>query len=189
MTTDRSVESHRRMADLAYDLKRTYSQTFGLSRQKFLQLYELGEVQLSTVFENLFVAARNHLGRPTVKVSVDQYDFMTIDPLGRRRPLGDMKTSTVQKHSRNKNWSYRIANIKNKLGVIFIVGYDKNHDIFHYFAIPDWVKKPEILEIPVDIETGTPSKSSKYSVFQCASFEDMLSSNYIDIAKIGKVWK
>jgi hypothetical protein len=190
MTTDRSVESHRRMADQAYELKKKYSQTFGMSKKKFIELYEMGEVQLSTVYENLFVAASNYMGDTIIKVSVDRYDFMRVSRNGFRQPIGDMKTTTVQKHSRNKNWSYRINNVYNKLGNIFIVGYDRHHDKFHYFSIPYWVNKPKtFMEIPINFETGEPSETGKYSVFECASFEDMVRTRFINPRKIAKVWR
>ena len=59
-STDYEIEAHRNLAQYAYDLKQKYGMTYGNSRENFMQLYDAGEVALSTVFENLFVQVCHH---------------------------------------------------------------------------------------------------------------------------------
>jgi hypothetical protein len=116
-TTDQWRIAQRPLAEYAYGLKQQYNMTLGQTREQFLAAYELGEVQLSSVYENLLVATRNRHGHPTRKVAGDRYDFVRVDTMGRETPLGDMKTGVLQKDdSVSTRRRYVIASVENKLG-------------------------------------------------------------------------
>ena len=152
-TTDQWRIAQRPLAEYAYSLKEKYNQTFGISYDAFMNLYELGEVQLSSVFENLLVATRNHHGRLTRKVAGDRYDFVRVDSLGRETPLGDMKTGVLQKDDsiRTKR-RYVIAGVENKIGKIYIIGWN-------------WItKKPNFFCIPPNSNGGHPKSGYKIIV-------------------------
>jgi hypothetical protein len=136
-TTDQWRIAQRPLAEYAYSLKMKYNQTFDTSHKAFMNLYELGEVQLSSVFENLFVATRNHYGRPTRKVAGNRYDFVRVDSLGRETPLGDMKTGVLQKDdSICTKRRYVIAGVENKIGKIYIAGWNWITNKPNFFCIP-----------------------------------------------------
>jgi hypothetical protein len=149
-TTDQWREAQRPLADYAYTLKEKYKQTFGISRAEFLALYDLGEVQLSSVFENLLVKTRNDLGLKTRKVAGDRYDFVRVDSLGRETPIGDMKTGVLQKDGDKRR--FVIASVEKKLGKIYIVTWN-------------WMtKKPNFFCIPPDQFGGHPKAGYKIMV-------------------------
>ena len=153
-TTDQAIEAQRNLAEFAYSLKKTYKVTNGLSKKKFMELYDQGEVQLSTVFENLFVTTRN-LGKPTKKVSVDQYDFVKVFPT-QTRILGDMKTSTLLKNGDQRR--FVIPSVENKIGIIYVAGWNWMTNKVNFFAIPpdDFGSHPKRgYKIPVCPKTGT----------------------------------
>jgi hypothetical protein len=133
-TTDQWRISQRPLAEYAYSLKEKYNQTFGISRENFMNLYELGEIQLSSVYENLFVATRNKLGKNTRKVAGDRYDFVRIDSKGRETPLGDMKTGVLQKDDLKRR--FVIGGVENKLGKIYIIGWNWITNQPNFFCIP-----------------------------------------------------
>jgi hypothetical protein len=176
-TTDQWRIAQRPLADYAYSLKEKYNQTFGISREAFIELYELGEVQLSSVFENLFVATRNKLGKPTRKVAGDRYDFVRIDRMNRATPLGDMKTTVLQKDdTRYTARRYVVASVEKKVGKIYIVGWNWMTNNPNFFCIP-----PDIggghpkagYKIPVNPTTG--ERSGGWYNDNCAyrTWEDM----------------
>jgi len=49
-TTDQWRIAQRPLAEFSYELKKKYNQTFGTSYESFMNFYDLGEVQLSSVF-------------------------------------------------------------------------------------------------------------------------------------------
>ena len=55
-TSDVMNVAQRRLAEHAFDLKRKYGETYDMTKPQFLRLYDAGEIQLSSVFENLLVA-------------------------------------------------------------------------------------------------------------------------------------
>ena len=59
-TTDITLEAHRPLASFAWDLRQRYSLNRGVNKQEFMSWYDLGEIELSTVYENIFVATRNN---------------------------------------------------------------------------------------------------------------------------------
>ena len=133
-TTEQWRIAQRPLAEYAYSLKERYRQSFDTSREAFMRSYDLGEVQLSSVFENLFVATRNELGKPTRKVSGDRYDFVRVDSKGRETPLGDFKTNVLQKDGYRRR--FVIGKVENKLGKIYIAAWNwmTNNPVF--FCIP-----------------------------------------------------
>ena len=136
-TTDQWRIAQRPLAEYAYGLKQQYNMTLGQTREQFLAAYELGEVQLSSVYENLLVATRNRHGHPTRKVAGDRYDFVRVDTMGRETPLGDMKTGVLQKDdSVSTRRRYVIASVENKLGKIYIIGWNWITNKPNFFCIP-----------------------------------------------------
>ena len=133
-TTDQWRIAQRPLAEYAYSLKEKYNRTLGQTREQFMTMYELGEVQLSSVFENLLVDTRNQLGKPTRKVAGDRYDFVRVDTMGRETPLGDFKTTVLQKDYDKRR--FVVASVENKLGKIYIAAWNwlTNKPVF--FCIP-----------------------------------------------------
>lgn len=153
-TTDRTIEAQRALAEHAWELREKYSLNHGMSKQKFMSWYNLGEIQLSTVWENLFVRTRNVLGKPTRKESADCYDFVKVFPT-QTRILGDMKITVLQKDGYYRR--FVISGVKNKIGNIYAVGWNWLTDKPNYFAIPpdDYGEHPACgYKILVCPETG-----------------------------------
>lgn len=169
-TSDVMNHAQRRMAEHAFDLKKMYNQTFGMSKKQFMTLYDEGEIQLSSVFENLLVAARNHFKLPTRKVSAEGYDFVKI--IGKKeKPLGDMKTVTLQKDGKYRR--FMVRNVADKQGYIYVVGYNWITDSFNYFAIPPKVDKPKtFMVLGIDRDTGEVLQN-KYGKYAVDSFEKL----------------
>ena len=170
-TTEVMNTAQRRLAEHAYELKKLYNQTFGMSKKQFLELYDQGEIQLSSVFENLLAATRNCNGMLTEKISVNGYDFVKVDSLGRKRPLGDMKTCTLQKEGPYRR--YLVKDIKNKEGYLYIVGYNWISDEFNYYAVPTNIGLPVYLTLSICPDTGGVNDESKYAIYSYDTWEEM----------------
>lgn len=158
-TTDVWRNAQRPLANYAYSLKEKYGQDFGMTKEQFLKLYDLGEVQLSSVFENLLVETRNRLGKPTRKVAGDRYDFVRVDSLGRETPLGDMKTGVLQKDGTKRR--FVIGGVAGKEGKIYICAWNWMTDKPNFFCIPPntWGNHPDRgYKIMVHPETGERTK-------------------------------
>lgn len=132
-TTDRCIEAQRPLAEHAWTLRENYGLNRGMSREEFMTWYNMGEIQLSTIYENLFVATRNKLGKPTLKESADRYDFVKVFPT-RKKILGDMKTSVLKKDGDKRR--FVIESVENKIGNIYIVAWNWMTEQVNYFAIP-----------------------------------------------------
>jgi len=130
-TTDKWIEAQRPLAEFAYALKRKYKLTHGMSKRTFMTMYDAGEIQLSGVFENLFVHTRQQAGLGVLKVSGANYDF--VDSSG-GTPLGDMKTAVLQKNGDQRR--YVISGVANKLGTIYAVTWNWMTEQVDFFAIP-----------------------------------------------------
>ena len=133
-TTDQWRIAQRPLAEYAYGLKQQYNMTLGQTKEQFLAAYELGEVQLSSVYENLLVATRNRHGHPTRKVAGDRYDFVRVDSRGRETPLGDFKTTVLQKDYNKRR--FVIGSVENKLGKIYNVSWNWMTNKPNFFCIP-----------------------------------------------------
>ena len=173
-TTDQWRIAQRPLAEYAYSLKEKYNQTHGLSREAFLALYDQAEIQLSSVFENLLVTTRNHLGKTTRKVAGDRYDFVRVDSLGRETPLGDMKTGVLQKDGPKRR--FVIAGVAGKQGKIYIAAWNWMTGKPNFFCIPPdaWGDHPGAgYKIPVHPETGV--RTGGYYNLCCSheTWEDM----------------
>jgi hypothetical protein len=154
-TTDKMCKAQRPLAEFAYDLKKRYNITNGQSKRSFMTMYDAGEIQLSSVFENLFVVARNNIGLSTKKVSGDNYDFVKI-VRKKKIPLGDMKTTVLRKDGKNRRFC--IPAVSKKIGYIYAVGWNWMTNEVNFFALPD--KKtvghpPAGYKIPVCPKTGS----------------------------------
>jgi len=162
-TTDYEIESQRKLADFAYDLKEKYNLTYGQTRKEFLNMYDHGEITLSTVFENLFVAAANAMGRQIDKVSEDGRDFTNN---------GDMKIGILKKNGDKRR--YVVSNVANKIGTIYFVGWNwmKNRPEFH--AIPKRVYgyPAQGIKIPRCPQSGAVT-GGKYNDYFKDSFEEL----------------
>lgn len=162
------------MAEFAYSLKKKYNSTNGLSKKTFMKLHELGEVELSTVYENLFVITRNALGYPTKKVSVDRYDFVKEFPT-QTRVLGDMKITTLCKNGDKRR--FVVQGVENKIGNIYVVGWNWMTEEINFFAIPpdEYKEHPRCgYKIPVCPVTG--KRTNGWYNKNCAydTWEDMV---------------
>lgn len=152
--TDQCIDAQRPLAELAWSLREKYNLNRGMNKKEFLTWYNLGEIQLSTVYENLFVATRNKLGKPTLKESSDRYDFVKLFPT-QRRILGDMKTTVLQKDGNKRR--YVVQSVENKIGNIYVVGWNWLTEHPNFFAIPpdDSKSHPKCgYKIPVCPESG-----------------------------------
>jgi hypothetical protein len=163
------------LADYAYSLKEQYNQTHGMTREQFLNLYDIGEIQLSSVFENLLVETRNKLGKKTRKVAGDRYDFVRIDSLGRETPIGDMKTGVLQKDGPRIR-RFVINSVAGKKGKIYICAWNWMTGKPNFFCIPPdkWGLHPQRgYKIMVHPETG--ERTGGYYNLCCAhdSWESM----------------
>jgi len=153
-TTDRCIDAQRPLADHAWILREKYNLNRGMSKDEFMTWYDLGEIQLSTVYENLFVATRNKLGKPTIKESADRYDFVKVFPT-QKRILGDMKTGVLQKDGEKRR--FVIGSVENKIGNIYIVAWNWMTEQVNYFAIPPDTENchpKQGYKIPVCPKTG-----------------------------------
>lgn len=168
-TSDVMNNAQRPLAEHAFDLKRQYKETFGLTKPQFMRLYDAGEVQLSSVLENLLVAARNQHGLKTERASAQGYDFVKIRNR-KKIPLGDMKTCTLLKY-RNR-YRYCVRNVHGKQGTIYAVGYNIVTQEFNYFAIPPTVEKPRSMIVVSCNRQG--KVTGRYGQYECASFEAMI---------------
>jgi len=174
-TTDINRIATRPLAEYAYGLKEKYDQTFGLRKKTFMQLFDMGEIQLSSVYENLLVATRNAHHRPTEKVSVDKYDVVRVDSMGRRTPLGDMKTTTLQKNGDKRR--FVVSNVKNKIGKIYVIGWNTMTNEPNFFCLPpDEIQgtHPHAgYKIPVNPKTGKRTKGWYNDNYAYDTWEEM----------------
>jgi hypothetical protein len=157
-TTDRMNTAQRPLAEYAWKLKKKYKCTNGLTQKQFMALYDNGEIQLSGVYENLFVTARNLFGLPTKKVSGDGYDFVTVVK-NKDIPLGDMKTSVLCKDGDKRR--FVISNVKNKQGIIYAIGWNWLTNKPNFFAVPPNERNEHPaagIKIPVKPNTGERAK-------------------------------
>jgi hypothetical protein len=162
-TTDIMRISQRPLAEYAYSLKEQYGMTLGQTKKQFMQAYDLSEVQLSSVYENLFVAARKKLGLPLTKISEDARDFSNN---------GDMKTTVLLKDGPKRR--YVIGNVKGKIGYIYVVAWNWMTNRVNYFAIPPRGGFPVAgIKIPVCPKTGRRT-GGRYNEHAYDSFEEMV---------------
>jgi len=176
-TTDQTIDAQRPLAEYAYSLKKKYNVTHGISKKKFMMLYDLGEVELSTVWENLFVTVRNKLGMPTRKESGDNYDFVKVFPT-QTRVLGDMKTTVLQKDGDKRR--FVVAGVENKIGIIYIVCWNWMTKQVNFFAIPpdDNGNHPKCgYKIPVCPKTGERTGGWYNDNCACESFEELVKAD------------
>jgi len=169
-TSNTMNDAQRPLAELAWDLKRDVRRN-KLSKRLWMEMYDEGEIQLSSVYENLFVQTRNTMRLRTERVSVDGYDFVKI--CGHKKiPLGDMKTTVLQRDGKYRR--YWITGIKNKQGILYVVGYNKIRGDFDYFAIPVEELPAKYLSIGVNPETGEVFKDNKYGKYWYSDFRSMI---------------
>lgn len=124
-TTDYQIEIQRPLAEYAYELKKYYKDTKGISKRSFMLTYNAGELELSTIYENLFVLGANKVGKPIQKVSEDCRDFDNN---------GDMKIGVLKKDGVFRR--YVISNVENKIGTIYFVGWNWIRNKIEFHAIP-----------------------------------------------------
>ena len=165
-STDYEIEAHRNLAQYAYDLKQKYGMTYGNSRENFMQLYDAGEVALSTVFENLFVQVSKALGINVEKVSETGRDFSHN---------GDRKRGRLRKNGNKRR--YTITSVANKIGTIYFVGWNWMTNTVEFHAIPKHIygSPSQGIKIMRCTKTGVPT-GGKYNSFRKDSFEDLVSS-------------
>jgi hypothetical protein len=163
-TSDIMREAHLPLAKHAYDLKECYNMTLGQTREQFLNMYQLNEIQLSSVYENLFVAGREKIGKPVTKISEDRRDFSNN---------GDMKITVLQVS--NDDRRFVVSGVKNKIGFIYVVAWNWMTERVNYFAIPpQYGGFPDNgIKIPVCPRTGNRA-GGQYNLHAYDSFERMI---------------
>lgn len=124
-TTDIMNIAQFDLARYAYKIKKKYGLTYGVSEKVFLAMYDAGEIQLSSVYENLMAATRTQLGKPTKVVSEAGQDF----DFG-----GDFKTTVLQKDGYKRR--FVIQGVYNKPGTIYCIGWNWMTEQPNFFAIP-----------------------------------------------------
>ena len=162
-TTDYEIIAQRKLADFAFDLKVKYDLTYGQTREQFLAMYDQGEITLSTVFENLYVAVAQALGKDVNKVSEDCRDFSND---------GDFKIGVLKKDGYKRR--YVVSNVANKIGTIYFVGWNWITEKPEFHVIPREVHNNvargiKIMRHPVTGEVTT----GKYNRCVKTSFEEL----------------
>lgn len=175
-TCDRMNIAQRPLAEYAWKLKKKYKCTNHMTQKQFMALYDNGEIQLSGVYENLFVTTRNLLGLPTKKVSVDGYDFISIDKYQEDQYtiLGDCKTTVLCKDGQNRR--FVISSVKNKQGTIYTIAWNWLTNKPNFFAVPpnDLGEHPAAgIKIPVDPVTGERAGGWYNKNCACDTWEDL----------------
>jgi hypothetical protein len=161
-TTDQMRDAQRPLAEFAYTLKEKYGMTLGQTKKQFMAMYDLSEVQLSGVYENLFVEARKRLGLPVTKISEDSRDFSNN---------GDMKTTVLLKDGGKRR--FVISSVSGKIGHIYVVAWNWMTEEVNFFAIPPFGGFPSAgIKIPVCPETGSRT-GGWYNQHAYNSFEEM----------------
>lgn len=166
-TTDYEIEAQRALAEFAYELKEKYGATYGQTFEDFMNMYDLGEITLSTVFENLFVKVAKAHGKDIEKVSEDARDFSND---------GDMKIGVLKKDGYKRR--YVISSVENKIGCIYFVGWNWMTDKPEFHAIPKHIygspkRGIKIMRCP---DTGVPT-GGIYNKYRYNTFEEMVNAN------------
>jgi hypothetical protein len=162
-TTDQMRNAQRPLAEYAYTLKEKYRLTLGQTRKQFMAMYDLNEIQLSSVYENLFIKARKRIGKPLTKISEDCRDFSND---------GDMKTTVLQKNGCKRR--YVVSSVAGKIGHIYVVAWNWMTEEVNFFAIPPNGRYPSKgIKIPVCPKTGKRT-SGRYNDHAYNSFEEMV---------------
>jgi len=166
-TTDHEIEIQKRLAEYSYELKIKYRQTNGLTKKAYMHLYNEGEITLSTVFENLYVAMCKRRGYNVSKVSEDARDFCEV------ANNGDMKIGVLKKDGKNRR--YVISGVANKIGPIYFVGWNWIEDKPNFYKIPTEVHdNPKCgIKIMRHPETGAVT-TGKYNLCEQKRFEDLI---------------
>ena len=179
-TTDHELIVQRPLAEFAYDLKAKYNQTHGMNKADFMAYYDTGEIQLSSVYENLFVTVNNALGGDATKTSDDHRDFSNN---------GDMKIGNLKVDDTKGNYytRYQIKNVYKKLGVIYFVGNNWIKNKIHGKPMPDFYAFPNTAYATITTKVGSISiprcpitgerRGGKYNFYSYPTFEEMVMAN------------
>ena len=152
-TTHAAIQAHRETALFAYKLKSKYKITNGIKQDQWMKMYDSGEIEISSVFENLVVHIRNLNGKPTVKVLEDTHDFASINGAGGLVPLGDLKVASLKKNGYQRR--YVISKTHNKEGNIYTICWN-------------WMtNKPAFFVIPPHDYDGHPHPKQGYKIMCC----------------------
>jgi hypothetical protein len=165
-TSDIMREAQRPLAEFAYQLKEKYRQTRGRTKKEFMTDYDLGEIQLSSVFENLFVHTRKKLGKPVTKISEDSRDFSNN---------GDFKTTVLLRDGDKRR--FVVNSVHSKIGTIYCTGWNWMTNKVNFFAVgcpKDGFPKCGI-KILVDPITGERTKGWYNNNCAYDSWEEMCS--------------
>ncbi len=172
-TTTEMIKAQLPLAEFAYQLKIKYELTYNLSHNTFMNLYNNGEIQLSSVFENLFVKTRNVLGKPTKLISHYHYDFVSVQPDNSIVPLGDMKTTVLTRDRKSRR--FVIDKVQNKIGNIYTVAWNNITNKPNFFVIPPKNNTFPKCGIKIMVHPTTGEKTSGYYNDLCCynSWENM----------------
>lgn len=178
-TTDLCLEVQRPLAEYAWTLREKYGLNRGMKKKNFMHWYNLGEIELSTVYENLFVETRRHQGKLTSKISVNNYDFVEFcHKTMVSRPLGDMKIGVLKKNGHSRR--FVISSVENKIGNIYFIGWNWMTNKPNFFTIPPQGGHPKCgYKIMVCTKTG--QRTSGWYNDYCAydTWEEMVNVDLV----------
>lgn len=123
-----------------------------------------GEVQIETMLEN----AIEFVGGPKKKSGVG-LDF---------EDNSDAKKSCVRTRAKGTAYDGSVTGVKNKIGALRVMMYERKTDKFYYFVIPNEAFSGyTYVEVPFELD-GTPKRKNrrgenKWWKFEVSSFEEM----------------
>jgi hypothetical protein len=179
-TSEVMNKSQRKLAEYSYELLVKYNLTEGITKKQYLAFYKQGNIQLSSIFENLYVATRLALGFNTKKRSKDHYDFVEVIGKGKSRPLGDMKTTVLAKNGKRQR-RFVIAGVEGKIGTIYAICWNSLTNQPNFFAIPPDKNgtHPKCgYKIMVHPETGLRTGGKYNDNYAFDTWEEMVSAEY-----------
>ena len=110
----------------------------------YRRLVETGELQIETLLENALAVASNGL---YARVATHGYDFTDFSDA--KKVVSSFRCNDIKRNSYTN--SFNVSNIKNKLGLLRVMGYSKYSSQFYFFAIPHTAyNNLSVLEIALD---------------------------------------
>tara|TARA_A100001201_G_scaffold142038_1_gene139093 strand:- start:643 stop:1182 length:540 start_codon:yes stop_codon:yes gene_type:complete len=169
-TKDSSIEHDVKFLDHLWNNSR-WSKNGVISYDQYKTLLNVGEIQIETFIENVMA---DNSGGTFVKESGDGRDFSDDS---------DAKKSIVQFH--RGRYDAAINSIRNKLGTLRVIVYDKHNNKFHYFKIPKSAYgNISMIEISFNIKNGNesickPNRNTKWWAYEVDTFEELCNDSLV----------
>ena len=110
----------------------------------YRRLVETGEIQIETLLENALVIASN--GQYS-RVATHGYDFTDFSDA--KKVVSGFRCNNIRTNSYMN--TFNVSNIKNKCGLLRVMGYSRYSSQFYFFAIPySAYSNLSVLEIILD---------------------------------------